>query len=296
MADSKRKVFFDKLKNKYRLAIFNEQTYEEVLVIRLSRLNVFTIVGFSAILLIVLVSLLIAFTGLREYIPGYPDANQRLMIVRNAQRVDSLFVEIERRNKFIDNMQGIIRGNLPEEPMENPEDEVTEKSSNTAGNTKDVEFSRSEEDSVFRALVEKEEKYNLSQRSDIYPGSLLENTFFFTPLKGLVVNRFGDPRGHFGVDIVAGPEARVSAIMDGVVVFSGWTVETGYVIQVQHANNLISIYKHNERLLKSTGDHVKAGEAIAHVGNSGELTTGPHLHFELWYNGVPLDPQEYIAF
>ncbi|WP_010665542.1 M23 family metallopeptidase [Marinilabilia salmonicolor] len=296
MADSKGKRFFEKLKNKYKLAIFNEQTYQEVLVIRLSRLNVFTIVGASAILLIVLVILLIAFTGLREYIPGYPDANQRLMIVRNAQRVDSLFVEIEKRNKFIDNVQHIIRGGVPEEIVENPEEQSEDVGSPAIGNPVDVEFSRSEEDSAFRALVEKEEKYNLSYSAEMNPGTVLENTFFFTPLKGMVVNRFGDPRGHFGVDIVAGPGARVSAVMDGVVVFSGWTVETGYVIQVQHANNLISSYKHNERLLKSIGDHVKAGEAIAHVGNSGELTTGPHLHFELWYNGMPLDPQEYISF
>lgn len=112
----------------------------------------------------------------------------------------------------------------------------------------------------------------------------------------MVVNEFGDPTGHYGVDVVAGPGARVSAVMDGVVFFSEWTVETGYVIQIQHANNLISVYKHNERLLKSAGDHVKAGEAIANVGNSGELTTGPHLHFELWHSGVPLDPQEYISF
>lgn len=296
MADSKRKEFFDKLRSKYKLAIFNEQTYEEVLVLRLSRLNVFTIVGVSAILLIVLVSLLIAFTGLREYIPGYPDSNQRLMIVRNAQRVDSLLIEIDRRNNFIDNMQNIIRGDVPEEPANDENEPTVAVSSDSPDDMIDVEFRKSEEDSLFRALVEKEEKYNLGNRSEIRSGTLLENTFFFTPLKGMVVNKFGDPRGHFGVDIVAGPGARVSAVMDGVVVFSGWTVETGYVIQLQHANNLLSTYKHNERLLKSAGEHVKAGEAIANVGNSGELTTGPHLHFELWYNGVPLDPQEYISF
>ncbi len=296
MANNKWKAFLEKLKSKYKLAIFNEQTYEEVIVLRLSRLNVFTIIGASAILLIVLVTLLIAFTGLREYIPGYPDANQRLMIVRNAQRVDSLLVEIDRRNKFIDNMQNIIGGGVPEDTSENAGDDAQDPAAGGSGNAVDVDFRRSEEDSLFRALVEKEEKYNLSQRSESPPGTGLENTFFFTPIKGMVVNRFGDPRGHFGVDIVAGPGARVSAVMDGVVVFSGWTVETGYVIQLQHANNLLSTYKHNERLLKSVGEHVKAGEAIAHVGNSGELTTGPHLHFELWYNGVPLDPQEYIAF
>lgn len=294
---SRRKEFIQKLKSKYKLAIFNEQTYEEVLVLRLSRLNVFTLVGFSAIVLIVLVTLLIAFTGLREYIPGYPGPDQRLMIVRNAHRVDSLLLEIEKRNKFIENMQEIVRGDVPSEEVIPDETDASDNDDGAPSSAMgQVDFSRSEEDSMFRALVEREERFNLSERSDQNLGSLLENTFFFSPLKGMVVNSFGDPRGHHGVDVVAGPGARVSAVMDGVVIFSGWTVETGYVIQLQHANNLISMYKHNERLLKTPGEHVKAGEAIANVGNSGELTTGPHLHFELWYNGVPLDPQEYISF
>ncbi len=297
MPSSKYKTILKKLKSKYKLAVFNEQTYEELLVLRLSRLNVFTLVGFSAIFLIAMVSILIAFTGLREYIPGYPDANQRLLIVRNAQRVDSLFVEIEKRNIFIDNMQRIVRGDLPEEEFHVDEAvEGNETNNDADGSVENVQFSRSEEDSLFRALVEREERFNLSENPVNSPTAVLENTFFVSPLKGMVVNKYGEPRGHYGVDIVAGPGARVSAVMDGVVVFSGWTVETGYVIQVQHANNLISMYKHNERLLKSTGDHVKSGEAIANVGNSGELTTGPHLHFELWYSGVPLDPQEYISF
>ena len=296
MAANKRKEFIQKLKSKYKLAIFNEQTYQEVLVVRLSRLNVFTLVGASAILLIVLVSLLIAFTGLREYIPGYPDANQRLLIVRNAQRVDSLYMELQKRNKFIDNMQNIIGGGVPKSPDDPSPDQEEASVDNGNSSMENIEFTRSEEDSLFRALVEKEERFNVSEKPHHSSEQLLQNTFLVTPLKGMVVNKFGDPRGHYGVDIVAGPGARVSAVMDGVVIFSGWTVETGYVIQIQHSNNLISIYKHNQRLLKTTGDHVKAGEAIANVGNSGELTTGPHLHFELWYNGVPLDPQEYISF
>ncbi|MGM0375391.1 MAG: M23 family metallopeptidase [Bacteroidota bacterium] len=300
MAENKRKKIVKKLRSKYKLAIFDEQTYQEALVLRLSRLNVFTIVGASAIILIALVVLLIAFTGLREYIPGYPDANQRLMIVRNAQRVDSLSVEIEKRNKFIENMQDIIRGDVPEGAYKNrDEGDVSQEELNeneTEEGFGNIEFSRSEEDSVFRELVEREERFSLSEEADNRARSKLSNTFFNTPLKGMVVNEFGDPTGHYGVDIVAGPGARVSAVMDGVVFFSEWTVETGYVIQIQHANNLISVYKHNERLLKSAGDHVKAGEAIANVGNSGELTTGPHLHFELWHNGVPLDPQEYVSF
>ncbi|MGQ1890395.1 M23 family metallopeptidase [Thermophagus sp. OGC60D27] len=300
MEENKRKAFIQKLKSKYRLAVFNEQSYQEVLVVRLSRLNVFTFIGFSAILLIALVILLIAFTGLKEYIPGYPDPNQRLLIVRNAERVDSLILEIEKRNKFIENMQMILSGEVPNEDQEASAGEASESLPEThkddSSGWRAIEFTKSEEDSVFRALVEQEEKFNSHHQIAKGLNPLLENTFFFPPLEGMVVNQFGNPKGHYGVDIVAGPGARVSAVMDGVVIFSGWTVETGYVIQIQHANNFISMYKHNERLLKSTGEHVKAGEAIANVGNSGELTTGPHLHFELWHNGVPLDPLEYISF
>ena len=302
MEENKRKAFIQKLKSKYKLAVFNEQSYQEVLVVRLSRLNVFTFIGLSAILLIAMVILLIAFTGLKEYIPGYPDPNQRLLIVRNAERVDSLVLEIEKRNKFIENMQLIISGEVPQDDDQSALSEETtggdlsEDGVDDSAGWRAIEFTKSEEDSVFRALVEQEEQFSSSQHIPNDMNPLLENTFFFPPLEGMVVNKFGNPKGHFGVDIVAGPGARVSAIMDGVVIFSGWTVETGYVIQIQHANNFISMYKHNERLLKSTGEHVKAGEAIASVGNSGELTTGPHLHFELWHNGIPLDPQEYISF
>ncbi len=112
----------------------------------------------------------------------------------------------------------------------------------------------------------------------------------------MVINSFMETQGHYGVDIVAAQGSHVSAIMDGIVIFSGWTVETGYVIQIQHPNNILSLYKHNEVLLKDVGQMVKAGEVIARIGNTGELTTGPHLHFELWYDGTPLNPVDYIAF
>lgn len=289
----KKSSLLKKLSSKYKLAIFNEQTYEEVVVLRLSRLNVFTYVGSFIILLIILVTLLIAFTSLREFIPGYPSPQERLLIVRNAQRLDSLVIEINKRDRFIRNFQAVLKGEEPEMSA-SPDDKVNE--SVTAESRSQIQFSRSEQDSLFRKQVEREERFNLSVKQTPTKVVALENTFFFSPIKGMVVNAFGDSKGHYGVDIVAAPGARVSAVMDGMVVFSGWTVETGYVIQLQHPNNLISIYKHNERLLKEVGQSVKAGEAIARVGNSGELTTGPHLHFELWYNGMPLNPQEYISF
>lgn len=289
---NKKQSFLKKLRNQYRFAVFNEQTYEELFVFRLSRLNAVTIFGGLGIVLIVLVTLLIAFTSLREYIPGYPDANQRLLIVRNTQRVDSLIIEIDKRDRFINSFQAILRGEDPDSIASN--EEFPEISSQP---TADMNFTRSLEDSIFRARVEKEERFNLSVRDERKAKVVaLENTFFFSPLKGIIVNGFGETKNHYGVDVLAATGTHVSAIMDGMVVFSGWTVETGYVIQIQHPNNIISIYKHNQNLLKEVGQMVKAGEAIARVGNSGELTSGPHLHFELWFNGTPLNPAEYISF
>lgn len=289
--EEKGKKIVDKLRHKYRLAIFNEQTFEEVFGMRFSRLNVFTILGVSLTVLIVAVIFLIAFTGLREYIPGYPDGQQRRLIVQNSQRVDSLIMEVERRDKFFRDIRSIMSGEVPEGSM--PED-VKDAVGGDENNS--VVFKKSEEDSIFREQVEKEEKFNLAVFDNNSTKFELEHSFLFTPLKGVVVNKFGESQDHYGVDIVATPGARVSAVLDGTVVFTGWTVETGYVIQLQHSNNLISLYKHNESLLKSMGDKVQAGEAIASVGNSGELTTGPHLHFELWYNGVPLDAEQYMSF
>ena len=293
MAKTKKtKALIEKLRNHYRLSIFNEQSYEEVLGMRLSRLKVFTVVGVTSMLLIVLVTLLIAFTDLREYIPGYPSGNERRLVVRNAQLVDSLMHEINRRDRFFKDIKSIVNGEIPEGGS--PDDVIQDDAEIMP--KQEVHFNKSVEDSLFRMQIEEEERFNLSSQNTSGNKFRLEQASFFTPLKGVVVNRFGDSQGHYGIDIVAGPEARVSSVLDGTVFFAGWTVETGYVIGIQHPNNLITFYKHNSLLLKKVGDRVKAGEAIANVGNSGEYTTGPHLHFELWYNGVPLNPADYMDF
>ena len=287
----KNKRFWIKLSNKFRLVIINEDSYEEAFSVRLSLLNVLTVGGAFFIITVTLVTYLIAFTDLREFIPGYPDANQRLLIVRNAQRVDSLMHIVNRRDMFINNIQMVLRGEVPDT------DEITEhKEQISSAPAQQIVFERSEHDSIFRKQIENEEKFNFSAFIPSNSIATMETNFFFTPLKGLISNSFGSFQRHYGVDIVATAGARVSAIMDGVVTFSGWTVETGYVIQIQHPDNLISIYKHNERLLKQVGEVVKAGDAIAKVGNSGEYTTGPHLHFELWHDGTPLNPEDYINF
>ncbi len=284
--------FFHKIRNKYRIAIFNEKTYEEVWKMRLSRLNVFTFLGTSVVILIILIILLIAYTGLKEYIPGFPDGNQRLMMVRNINRVDSLIQEIQKRDEFINSIKSVVEGKVPDQ--EDEEEDVGEGHIPKPVNPEDLKVGKAE--NKFRDEVEKEEKYNLSalEGSKIIPE--LNQIYFYTPLKGYVVKKYNEAENHYGVDIVAKPGSTVLAIMDGTVIFSDWTVETGYVLIIQHANNIISAYKHNSGLLKKAGDRISAGEPIATVGNSGELTTGPHLHFELWYNGQSVDPQQYIVF
>ncbi|MFC2129595.1 M23 family metallopeptidase, partial [Bacteroidota bacterium] len=160
----------------------------------------------------------------------------------------------------------------------------------------DIVFTRSENDSILREQVEAEEQFRLSVIEQNSIGKNLHELHFFTPVQGIITNSFNPLENHYGVDLVAGPNEVVKATLDGTVTLAAWTLETGYVVQIQHGNNLMSVYKHNAELFKSEGQIVNAGDAIAVIGNSGELTTGPHLHFELWHNGVPLDPVKYIVF
>ncbi len=279
----------EKLKNKYRLTISNEATFDEVLSIRLSRLNVFTVTGLFSILLIALVTLLIAFTPLREYIPGYPDGEMRKNIESNAILVDSLINELDKRDRFFQGVRNVIAGNDFDNVVQNEADSIVDPK------YKDLSFSISSNDSLFRKEHEEDEKFNLSlDNSPKAEG--LASVHFFAPINGLISNHYDNKLEHYGTDIVGGMNERISSILDGTVIFSEWTLNTGYVIQIQHTNNLLSIYKHNSELLKKAGEHVKSGEVIALLGNSGELTSGPHLHFELWHNGRPLNPEDYIKF
>ncbi|MBP5365291.1 MAG: M23 family metallopeptidase [Bacteroidales bacterium] len=283
-----------KLRRKLQISVFTEKSYEQLFSIKLSPITAFIAIGFVAILLIVSVILLVAFTGLKEYIPGYPTGEERRLIMNNLQRSDSLLFEINRRDRMIADIRNALSGELPTEAYSHDSLLFEKKKSNV-----EIDFTKSEADSIFRAQIEAEERFNIAANATAsYSsfGSNLELIHFFTPLKGVVTNKFGEGTGHYGIDIVNAESARVSSILDGTVIFAEWTVETGYIIQIQHDNNIVSIYKHNGKLLKKVGTHVSAGEAIALLGNSGELTTGPHLHFEMWYGGVPLDPENYISF
>lgn len=284
----------DKKKNnwrdKYRFSVINDHTLEEVWRIILTRYNAFLLIAFLLLFIIWGTSTLISFTNLREFIPGYPDVKMRRNILMSAIRLDSLEREIKLRDKYFNNLNAIISGNTPAEFLSRQD---------SSKNYKAISFDTSLNDSLLRARVEDEEKYNLTlgPSTAFESTSSLANLHFFTPVKGIVSGRYDIRTKHYGTDIVTKPRALVAAVLDGTVIFTGWTMETGFVIQVQHGNNIVSIYKHNANLLKETGDLVHAGDAISVVGDSGELyTSGPHLHFEVWYKGSPLDPEKHILF
>ncbi len=281
----KRGAFWKKLKYNYKLSISNETSYEELFTMRLSRLRVIMGLSVLAVVLVGLTTLLIAFTDLKEFIPGFPDGNMRRLITENALRVDSMEMELQKKDAYLNSIKSILQGE---------EVGVREVRSDSLLQRYDtIQFSISEEESAFRAAMEERERFNLTvsrqkESSEYY--------HFFSPVEGIVSRGFDEKSRHYGTDIVAKANSRVSAVMDGVVCFTDWTIKTGYVIQVQHSNNLLSIYKHNSTLLKKQGDYVMAGEVIAIVGNTGEETTGPHLHFELWRSGNPLNPENFIQF
>lgn len=276
-------------RDKYRVSVVNDATFQEIWRIRLTKYNAFLLITAFLLFIIGATASLLAFTNLREMIPGYPDITMRRNILMSAIRLDSLERELELRDKYFANLNSIISGN-------EPAGIVTAQDS--SGSYSDITFRRIPEDSVLRAQIENEERYNLSvDIAGTENISGFAGLHFFPPVKGIISGKY-DPRNrHFGTDIVTKPKSPVSATLDGTVIFTGWTMETGFVIEIQHPNNLVSVYKHNANLLKETGDIVRAGEPISIVGDSGELyTSGPHLHFEIWYKGRSLDPEKHILF
>ena len=275
-------------RDKFKFAVTNDTTFEELWRIKLTRYNAFLLVFFVVFFIIIATASLISFTNLRELIPGYPDVTMRRDILLNAIRLDSLERELALRDHYFENLNAIIAGERPASSMVLRD---------TTANYNNISFRSSPEDSALRVQVETESRYSISQNQVTEYETSLASLHFFPPVRGIVSGKFDQAKRHFGTDIVTRPKAQVDAALAGTVIFTGWTRETGYVIEIQHANNIVSIYKHNASLLKETGDLVRTGEAIAVVGNSGEIyTSGPHLHFEIWYKGSPLDPEKYVIF
>ncbi len=282
----KRKEIKRKLLHKYRLVILNESTFEEKISFKLSRLNVFVTGSLLVIGLIGLTTLLIAFTPLREYIPGYSSTKLKRQATELTYKTDSLVTVLNYTNRYLDNVRMVLRGDV--ENNELNRDSLFEQFKIDPST---IDLTPIREDSLLRASVALEDKYNLFERN-------LENRsmVLFSPLGGAITQGYDAETKHYAVDVVAPIETPIKAVASGIVIFAEWTADTGYVIILEHDNNLTSVYKHNGSLNKAQGDIVQAGEVIASVGNTGELTTGPHLHFELWSNGSPVNPLDYVDF
>ena len=288
-----RQQFLERLRDKYRLVILNEDTFEERFSLRLSRLNVFVVLGVLSILIVFITTYIIAFTPLREYIPGYADVHLQRNIYELQLKADSIENAFASKDTYIKNLQTIFGGKTINESSKVIQDTVKKKKNYGA-----ITDKRSSADSLLRTDYENQNKYNLfvDERVDKKPKVGAANLYFFTPIKGILTSKFDPVQEHYGVDVVAKRDEAIKSVQDGTVIFNGWTVETGYVIVIQHAGNIVSVYKHNSALLKKEGNFVRAGEAIAIIGESGELSTGPHLHLELWINGNPVNPIDYMSF
>ena len=273
-------------KHKYRFSIYNDSSYKQLWNISLSKLEALILLNVIIVAIIAFVIVMIVFTPLREFIPGYPDDKTRSEIVQNALRADSLEMVIAKWELQLANLNRIVQGHDPV-PVET-------QINDSLLHLKTLVSSRSKEDSLLRVEVEREIEKKIVVEKVENPSLISLN--FYPPVKGIITDKFNQQNGHFATDIATTQNAGIASVLDGTVIMATWTNDTGYVIQIQHKNNIISIYKHCAKLLKKSGDTVKAGEVIAFVGNSGLLSNGAHLHFELWVNGVPVDAERYIIF
>ncbi len=282
----KRKQLKKKLLHKYRLVILNEDTFEERISFKLSRLNVFVVGTIFTAFLIAATTVLVAFTPLREYIPGYSSTRLKQRAIENADKVDSLEQILTENIIYLDTIRKALTGEVKIGSINR--DSLFEK---FRIDPSSVDLSPNKQDSLLRLEVENEDKYNIFETA-----TSNGNFVLFPPVTGVISQSYSPEKKHFAVDVTAPKDTPVKAVGDGTVIFAEWTSETGYVIILEHAFGLISVYKHNGSLTKGQGDLVKSGEVIATVGNTGELTTGPHLHFELWSESYPVNPIQYIDF
>tara|TARA_R110002073_G_scaffold279026_1_gene443090 strand:+ start:369081 stop:369941 length:861 start_codon:yes stop_codon:yes gene_type:complete len=279
-----KKKLKEKLTYKYRLVVLNEETFEERFSFKLNRLNVFVFGGVFTILLIGITAFLMAFTPLREYIPGYSSSALKKQASDLVYKVDSLQQKLSVNDVYIQNIQKVLTGEISEVPLN--KDSIVEQL-----RLEDVDLSPTPTDSLFRQQIEREDRFSVFEKA-----TKKVDLVFFTPLKGTITEVYNPKEKHFAIDIAVKKDTPIKAAADGTVIFTGFTADTGYVIILEHSKNFISVYKHNERILKEQGDIVKSGEVIANAGSTGTLTTGPHLHFELWNDGFPVNPTNFIDF
>ena len=289
-----RNVSFKKLNRKYDFLMSHDESGRPMLNFKLNLLNLILAIIGMALLLIVITTFIIAFTPLREYIPGYTDTNLNREVYELNLRADSLRREMKKKDIYFENLKKVVEGY--DFAADSALASVSIYEPLPVGVTDTITLKKSVQDSILRAEYEAQNQYNLFGKdylSTTKPNSLVKN--FYVPLTGKVMNAFNPDKGHFGVDIASEGDKIINATLDGTVVFSSWSINNGYCIGIQHEDSYFSVYKHNATLLKKEGEYVKAGEAIAILGKSGEAEAFEHLHFELWHNGLALDPVEYMT-
>ena len=292
-SESRFKNWLKTLQQKRRIVVLDEESFEEKRNFTTSKFSLFILFLFSIIVFSLGGFLLISYTSLKTLISGFPSPTDQKELIDNHiaidQKLNDLIVKTEKEEQYINNIQKILRGDSP-----NSRDTIFREFKPRKANSENV-LSVSEK--TIREKVNKREKYDI----DIIPGGALKKDvlpeiLLFPPIIGELTNAMNISSGHFGVDIIAPKNEAVVAILKGTIVYQNWSPTDGHVVHIQHKNNLLSIYKHNSEVLKKIGEYVDAGEPISIVGNSGEHSTGPHLHFELWHNGYPINPEKFINF
>ena len=280
------KGFLKSLINDYKIVISSEDTFEEKLSFKANKINAFIIMLVYSIILISFTISIVFFTQLRELVPGYSSSDLLNRAIYLTEKTDSLEQQIALNNKFYQSIEDVLSGKtedfVPKEVLE----------ADTNYNNFDIKtINPNIQDSILRSYVDKEDKFNLTKNELV-----IENKMFFTPITGEITQGFNSKDNHYALDISADIGTPVKSILEGKIIFSEWSVDTGYVIIIDHGQDIISVYKHNSKALKKQNDFVQAGEVIAYSGNQGNLSTGPHLHFELWKNGTPINPQPLLNF
>ena len=278
--------FISRLINSYKIVVSNEETFEEKLSFRTNKINVFFVLFLYSILLIVFTISIVFFTQLREMVPGYSSTDLLNQAIYLTKKTDSLENELELNNKFYKSIESVLSGRANEIIYK----DTLVLDNNLEDSEQQAVFPNSE-DSILRRYVENEDKFNLTKNELV-----IENKMFVSPIKGEITQQFDPSNNHFALDLSADVGTPVKAVLDGKIIFSEWSVDTGYVLILDHGDNIISVYKHNSKSLKEQNIFVKAGEVIAYSGNQGALSTGPHLHFELWKNGTPINPEPLFNF
>ncbi|MFC5282267.1 M23 family metallopeptidase [Pedobacter alpinus] len=287
---SKRRKLIDKLREKYKLVILNDDTFEEKASFNASLWYLIIGTATFAILFIFLTITTIKFTPLREYLSVASDAGSKKEIIEAYSKVDSLEKLAKANEIYLNNLKDVITGKVNMAKQSKPTNDGAKATDSIRLNQK-----ISKEEKELRKYIEAEGKFDLNEEANENRSGIASYSFF-SPLRGQVTDEFNPKIQHYGIDISTRKNENIKATLEGTIVFSNFTSETGYVIAIQHSNNLVTFYKHCSVLLKKVGSFVRAGEVIAVVGNSGEYSTGPHLHFEIWLNGNAVDPKNYMTF